>query len=77
MSIEVKIFASLAETLGLRTTRCEYQSGMTARAVWTAITHGREPPRNLIVAINHEYSKLDAAVRDGDEIGFFPPVTGG
>ena len=29
------------------------------------------------VAVNREYSGLDAAVSDGDEIAFFPPVTGG
>ncbi|XDZ66174.1 molybdopterin converting factor subunit 1 [Alphaproteobacteria bacterium LSUCC0684] len=29
------------------------------------------------VAINQEYCDLDAAVADGDEIAFFPPVTGG
>lgn len=77
MSIKVKIFASMAETLGFRETQCEHQSGMTARVVWNTITQGREPPRNMIVAINHDYSRLDAVVGDGDEVGFFPPVTGG
>jgi molybdopterin synthase sulfur carrier subunit len=29
------------------------------------------------VAINQEHTALDATLRDGDEIAFFPPVTGG
>jgi len=29
------------------------------------------------VAVNQEYSDHDAAVAAGDEIAFFPPVTGG
>lgn len=29
------------------------------------------------VAVNQEYVKLDAPVRPGDEVAFFPPVTGG
>jgi molybdopterin converting factor subunit 1 len=29
------------------------------------------------VALNQEYVQLDAAVRPGDEVAFFPPVTGG
>lgn len=29
------------------------------------------------VAVNQDYAKPDAAVRAGDEIAFFPPVTGG
>jgi molybdopterin synthase sulfur carrier subunit len=29
------------------------------------------------VAVNQEYVQLDAPVKTGDEIAFFPPVTGG
>ncbi len=29
------------------------------------------------VAVNLEYAGLDHAVADGDEVAFFPPVTGG
>ena len=29
------------------------------------------------VAINQEFAKLDAPVAAGDEVAFFPPVTGG
>jgi molybdopterin synthase sulfur carrier subunit len=28
-------------------------------------------------AVNQEFAQDDTAVRDGDEIAFFPPVTGG
>ena len=31
----------------------------------------------LLVAVNHEYAKTNAAIKSGDEIAFFPPVTGG
>lgn len=29
------------------------------------------------VAVNQEYVQLDAPVKTGDEVAFFPPVTGG
>lgn len=29
------------------------------------------------IAVNHEYCGLNTALRDGDEVAFFPPVTGG
>ena len=29
------------------------------------------------VAVNQEYGGLDTAVKPGDEVAFFPPVTGG
>jgi len=31
----------------------------------------------MLVAINKAYADLDRAVQDGDEVAFFPPVTGG
>lgn len=31
----------------------------------------------LLVAVNHEYAKVDVAIKSGDEVAFFPPVTGG
>lgn len=31
----------------------------------------------LLVAVNQEMSPWDTHVKDGDEIAFFPPVTGG
>ncbi|MCL2310365.1 MAG: MoaD/ThiS family protein [Proteobacteria bacterium] len=33
--------------------------------------------RAVRVAVNHEMAAADVAVRAGDEIAFFPPVTGG
>ena len=29
------------------------------------------------VAVNQEYVSFDSPVQDGDEVAFFPPVTGG
>jgi molybdopterin converting factor subunit 1 len=31
----------------------------------------------LMVAVNQDYAGLESGVRAGDEIAFFPPVTGG
>ncbi len=33
--------------------------------------------RAIRVAVNHEMASLETPVRDGDEVAFFPPVTGG
>ncbi|MSO84555.1 MAG: molybdopterin converting factor subunit 1 [Rhodospirillales bacterium] len=34
-------------------------------------------PALVRVAVNLEYVKMDHPVRPGDEVAFFPPVTGG
>ena len=39
---------------------------------------GPEPlAGNLLSAVNLEYAEGDHPVADGDEVAFFPPVTGG
>jgi molybdopterin synthase sulfur carrier subunit len=75
MSIQVKFFASLREQVGISETEIEPVS--TALDAWNITTDNREPPSNLLVAVNLDYAKLNTVVKDGDEVAFFPPVTGG
>lgn len=35
------------------------------------------PGRPIRVAVNHKVAEPGTAVADGDEVAFFPPVTGG
>lgn len=34
-------------------------------------------PKRMRVAVNQNHCGFDAALRDSDEVAFFPPVTGG
>lgn len=36
-----------------------------------------ENAKYVRAAVNHEFATPDTAVKQGDEIAFFPPVTGG
>jgi molybdopterin synthase sulfur carrier subunit len=49
----------------------------TAADVWRIATEDHEFPSNTLIAINMEYANAEQAVNDGDEVAFFPPVTGG
>ncbi len=77
MSISVKFFASLREQLGRDD--CELEAGVarTVAEVWAQATDGAAMPANTLMAVNMEYVEPGAAVADGDEVAFFPPVTGG
>lgn len=77
MTITVKYFASLAEDLGRREDRLETTGGDSVAALWQRATGREGMPANVLVALNQEYVERDAPVADGDEVAFFPPVTGG
>ena len=76
MTINVRLFASLRERIGHATLTVEADGIASARDVWRAVS-GESPDEEMLVAINKEYAGLDRAVADGDEVAFFPPVTGG
>jgi molybdopterin synthase sulfur carrier subunit len=77
MTVAVKFFASLKEQLGCDGATVEIGEVATAADVWLQASGGKAMPGNVLVAINMEYSEQNATVHDGDEVAFFPPVTGG
>lgn len=77
MSITVKFFASLRETIGKSDVNLDADNITTAADVWRITTDNHDPIGNMLIAINMEYANLDETVKDGDEVAFFPPVTGG
>ncbi len=84
MSVKILFFAGLRETLGVGSesmplpaeigTVGALRDALAARGgVWSALV----TTKNLRVAVNQQMVGLDAALRSGDEVAFFPPVTGG
>lgn len=79
MTIRVKYFASLRESFGRAEESVELENDITTVAeLWQRLT-GKDSglPDNVLTAINMEYVKADTRIKDGDEVAFFPPVTGG
>lgn len=82
MSIQVLYFASLRETFGTAGESVQPPAGIdTVGALrdWL-VGQGRAAlatVKNLRCAVNQDMADAATAVRDGDEVAFFPPVTGG
>ena len=82
MSVRILYFAGLKEALGMAGENVELPAGVAnvgALRDWL-VGQGREAlgtAKNLRCAVNQDMAGLNATVRDGDEIAFFPPVTGG
>ena len=77
MTIKVKFFASLREQQGRDELTLSADHAGTVATAWSAACGDVPMPANTLAAVNMEYADRAGAVRDGDEVAFFPPVTGG
>ena len=81
MKVRVKFFAILRERAGTAEVTQELSEGATVGDLW----HGLQktypkldvPGIRLLYAVNQNYVHLDEQLRDGDEVVFLPPVSGG
>jgi molybdopterin synthase sulfur carrier subunit len=77
MSVKIRYFASMRDRMGKAEDTVALEGGtMTVASLWNKIS-GEPLPENTLIAVNMEYTGGDAEVKSGDEIAFFPPVTGG
>jgi molybdopterin synthase catalytic subunit len=79
--VTIRLFARLRELAGASELTRSVPDGSTAIDAWRALT--AEFPamsdygRSISCAVNEEYARLTAPLRDGDEVAFLPPVSGG
>ena len=81
----ILFFASFREQLNTRQMALELveESISVAGLMARLIDDGGEPWRqvlesdNLVIAVNQQICDRQYLVRDGDEVAFYPPVTGG
>jgi len=81
MKIRVRLFASVKDIIGRREVVLELPEGTTASELLhrLAVDHPRLHALmpSLLLAVNREYVESTRVLRDGDEVAFIPPVSGG
>jgi molybdopterin synthase sulfur carrier subunit len=84
MTIKILYFAGLREALAQSSESLDLPTGVGNVGVlrdWLAQRGGAwlalQTTRNLRYAVNQAMVGADAPLADGDEVAFFPPVTGG
>jgi molybdopterin synthase sulfur carrier subunit len=83
MKVQLRYFASIREALGTGSESLDTQSVTLAALRAELVARGGAyaealaPGRAVRVALNQTMSDETAALIEGAEVGFFPPVTGG
>jgi molybdopterin synthase sulfur carrier subunit len=82
--ITIRYFARLREDLGSAEEAVALPAGVNTVGGLRDWLIDRGPPWRetlsapaVLIAVNHETAGPAVAVQDGDEVAFFPPVTGG
>jgi sulfur-carrier protein len=85
MKIRLRLFASLRELTGVEFEEIEVPDEVDTVGALREFLGGRgdqwtqalDPGRAIRGAVNQRMSTEQDVIRDGDEVAFFPPVTGG
>jgi molybdopterin synthase sulfur carrier subunit len=83
MKVTVKYFASIREALGQGIETVETDAATLSQLRDCLIARGGAyaqvlaPDKAVRIALNHTLAEASAAMEDGAEVAFFPPVTGG
>ena len=77
MTIKAKFFATLRESLNIDQVDVAADDAQDVTDVWRLATNGADMPDHVLCSVNLEHMPANTLVKDGDEVAFFPPVTGG
>ena len=81
MSIRVLFFASLSDIAGVRETSVDPAEYKDVLSVFDKFAKDFPPLEkyrsSVLFALNSEFASSDSPIKDGDEVAFFPPVSGG
>lgn len=81
MRVTIRLFARLREIATTGELDREVPDGATARGAWETLTAEfpalAEYTMVISCAVNEEYAPSDRRLKDGDEVAFLPPVSGG
>lgn len=81
MHVRIRLFARLRDLAGASDLERDLADASSAGDAWSALV--TEFPRlgdytrSISCAVNEEYTRMTTTLREGDEVAFLPPVSGG
>jgi len=78
MNITVRYFANMRDRMGRAEDTVSIDGdAVTVEELWSKVSPQEGLPSNVLIAVNMEYTDGSRVLKNGDEVAFFPPVTGG
>ena len=78
MNIKVRYFANMRDQMGRAEETVSLDGdAATVEELWGKVSSKQTLPKNILIAVNMEYTDGTRVLKNGDEVAFFPPVTGG
>ncbi|MCW4050453.1 MAG: molybdopterin converting factor subunit 1 [Candidatus Bathyarchaeota archaeon] len=80
MKIKVKYYASFRDMTGKNEEVLEVKDGITVKGIRDHVRGIYEKiaqKEQVLVAVNGTFTQLDEVIKEGDDVAFFPPVSGG
>lgn len=81
MRVTVRLFARLRDIAGAAEMPVDVAADATIGTVWQRLVSDfpdfARYERSISSAVNADYARMDQPVKDGDEVAFLPPVSGG
>jgi molybdopterin converting factor subunit 1 len=81
LRIKVRFFALFSEVVGKGIEELDIEEPITAGAFLEKIVQRYPGLRSYLdhvtIAVNTEYAEPSQTLKDGDEVSFFPPLSGG
>ncbi|MGD9963541.1 MAG: molybdopterin converting factor subunit 1 [Thermoplasmata archaeon] len=81
MNVKVKLFSVFREIVGVKEEDLDLPDGITVSGLLDEYVR-RFPPldryrEHIILSVNREYGAPARVLKEGDEVSFLPPVSGG
>ena len=81
MHVRIRLFARLRDLAGASELERDLAPSSSAADAWAALVRDfpalADHTRSISCAVNEEYARMTAPLKDGDEVAFLPPVSGG
>lgn len=80
MRIRIQYYASIRELIGAPSEELKLEEEIRVEDLLRELIEIHKPLKGLrrfLIAVNGEYVEMDRALRDGDLVAIFPPVSGG